>query len=245
MFLRASLVLALGLLFISCLSGAQGLDYAIEWYTGNPAFAGTDPINSCFTGGAQNRTYFCTTINLYDTVFWFIPAAASVNYVSYVRATDSTFNYTVQNFKYTALPDFFSGDANAANELTANQYFSYQFVDSGTFYFINPNETTVMLGAVTVLNQTSIDRQTGSSTFDDNVSTFDDVLSIIVLVLLSISIGGALLPSSPSSSSPRSGPTPSSSSCTSAWSSSSATCGSFSASSLSSVMTLACASSLV
>jgi hypothetical protein len=193
MFLRASLVLALGLLFISCLSGAQGLDYAIEWYTGNPAFAGTDPINSCFTGGAQNRTYFCTTINLFDTVFWFIPAAASVDYVSYVRATDSTFNYTVQNFKFTALPDFFSGDANAANELTANQYFSYQFVDSGTFYFINPNESTVMLGAITILNQTSIDRQSGSSTFDDNVSTFDDVLSIIVLVLLSISIGGALL----------------------------------------------------
>lgn len=55
------------------LAGANGLNHFIEWYTDNPAFAGTDPLNSCTTSGGQ--VYYCTTVNLYDTVNWYVPSS--------------------------------------------------------------------------------------------------------------------------------------------------------------------------
>lgn len=190
--MRTAFLLGLGLaVLLSCLSGANGLNHFIEWYTDNPAFAGTDPLNSCTTSGGQ--VYYCTTVNLYDTVNWYVPSSAPGGYFSFVQATDSTFNYMVENFKFRALPEFFAArDLSSTYQLPRNQYVPYQFVEAGTFYFANPNEPT-MLGAVTILNQTSIDYNTGQSTFDDNVNTYDDVLGYIVLVLLSISIAGALL----------------------------------------------------
>ncbi|ELR20262.1 uncharacterized protein ACA1_012630, partial [Acanthamoeba castellanii str. Neff] len=85
---------------------ANGLNHFIEWYTGNPAFTGTDPLNSCTTSGGQ--FYYCTTVNLYDTVNWYVPSSAPNGYFSFVQATDSTFDYMVENFKFRALPEYVS-----------------------------------------------------------------------------------------------------------------------------------------
>jgi hypothetical protein len=181
---RAALLFGLGLVvLISCLSGAQGLTRFIEWDALNPAFAG-DPLNSCTDDGGSTY-YLCTTVNLYDTVYWYRGNSTGF---TYVKATDSSWDYWVQNFKLRALPEFFAGDES----IGPMQYLPYQFVEAGTFYFVNPDNTT-MKGSLTILNQTSIDYKTGRSTFDENVDTYDDVLSYIVLILLSISIAGALL----------------------------------------------------
>jgi hypothetical protein len=48
-------------------------------------------------------------------------AQASASYFSYVRATDSSFSYWVQNFKFRALPEFFAGGTPQLHGVTLTQ----------------------------------------------------------------------------------------------------------------------------
>jgi hypothetical protein len=52
------------------------LNRFIEWYADNPVFTGSDPVNSCTTSGGD--VYYCITVNLYDTVYWFVPSPPTV-----------------------------------------------------------------------------------------------------------------------------------------------------------------------
>jgi len=159
------------------------------WNLANPAFYvnGTNStINACCCAPTPTASYYCLNVNLGDTVQWFTDFSDPASTYS-IQATDSTWLNPVDSYENRYLSPPLRGQVFIGQ----GEGIKYTLRDSGVFYFRDATNATTMRGAIIVSNYTTIDN--GESDYDKNINTYDDVLGWVVLVLLCLSIAGALL----------------------------------------------------
>jgi len=157
------------------------------WDASNPVFNASqvtnETANACCCTPNDTAYFLCYAINQGDTVQWWTQKSDPVIYT--IQATDPTWTTPVLTYQNRYLDPTLRGE----EAFGQGEGIAYTLYDAGIFYWRDATNTT-MRGAIVVYNYTAPSTE---STYDKNINTYNDVLGWITLVLLCLSIVGALL----------------------------------------------------